>query len=282
MDTSGSGQAVFHVVAGGQCWLHGMDAPSPTPLFPGDLLILPRDTPHELSDSEIPAGQPPTDVRPLGDESAEGTDLLCGYFQFDDQVANPLLDALPDFLIIRQDAPGNEGMRRLIDLLVKEAADSEPGVEAVLERLSDALFIQAIRAYLRASESKGLAAALADSAVHRALQLMHGHPERGWKLASLARAAALSRSTLVQRFTGAMGEPPMVYLAKWRMKLAVRWLREGHTVAEVAERCGYGSEAGFAKAFKRHAGLGPGAARRPAGGTIEKSAGTRPVKKTRV
>jgi AraC-like DNA-binding protein len=33
------------------------------------------------------------------------------------------------------------------------------------------------------------------------------------------------------------------------------------TVAEVAERRGYDSEAGFAKAFKRVTGVGPGAAR---------------------
>jgi AraC-like DNA-binding protein len=47
------------------------------------------------------------------------------------------------------------------------------------------------------------------------------------------------------------------------MKVAVRALRdEGATVAELADRLGYGSEAAFSGAFKRVTGVAPGAMRR--------------------
>jgi AraC-like DNA-binding protein len=153
-------------------------------------------------------------------------------------------------------------MRRVIDLLITEATEAASGVDAVLDRLSDALFIQAIRAYLRSSSGSWLAAAPGDPVVHRALQLLHECPGRVWRLDLLAREVAVSRSSLAQRFSAALDEPPMAYLARWRMTLAKRWLRDGITMAEVAERCGYASEAGFAKAFKRLVGVGPGSVRR--------------------
>ncbi|MBI3994212.1 MAG: AraC family transcriptional regulator [Candidatus Lambdaproteobacteria bacterium] len=262
LDTTGSGQAAFHLVASGDCWLHRPDDMEPTALHAGDLLILPRDAPHLLSDSTAPPSGSHPDVRPFGDRAAEGTDIVCGYFGFDEGTANPLLDALPDYLIVPGSAPGNEAMRRVVALLVAEAADAAPGVDAVLDRLSDALFILAMRAFLRSETGTGLAAALADPAVHRTLQLMHEAPGRDWTLEELARQAAVSRSGLVQRFSATMGEPPMAYLGRWRMTLARRWLQAGLSVADVAERCGYASETGFAKAFKRVTGAGPGSIRR--------------------
>jgi AraC-like DNA-binding protein len=261
LDTTGSGYAGFHLVADGQCWLHRPDGTEPMLLRSGDLLILPRDAPHVLSDSPVAHPGAAADMRPLGDRSVAGTDIVCGFFQFDDDVANPLLDVLPDYLVIHSDAPGTGAMRRIVELLVSEAAEATPGVDAVLDRLSDALFIQAIRAYLRTATGTGLAAALADPAVHAALRLMHESPGRDWTMAALARDVAVSRSSFAQRFAAALGEPPMAYLARWRMTLARRLLREWMTVAEVAERCGYESEAGFAKAFKRVTGTGPGAVR---------------------
>lgn len=271
LDTTGSGHAAFHLIAAGEGWLHRPDGTAPTRLSAGDLLILPRDASHVLSDSPAPPRQGAPDVRPMGDRSAIGTDILCGYFQFDRGLPNPLLDALPEYLVIASGAPGHEAMRRIVELLVQEASEGRPGGGAVLDRLSDVLFIQAIRHHLLRPESdSGLARAIADPVVHRALQLMHEFPGRDWTLAMLARDVAASRAALAQHFSAVMAEPPMAYLLSWRMSLATQWLRQGQTVADVAERCGYRSEAGFAKAFKRHVGLGPGAMRRKAKGESRK------------
>jgi AraC-like DNA-binding protein len=55
----------------------------------------------------------------------------------------------------------------------------------------------------------------------------------------------------------------MQYLTRWRMTLANdRFLHTGESVAQVAVQSGYESEAAFSKAFKKHFGYGPGAARR--------------------
>jgi AraC-like DNA-binding protein len=75
----------------------------------------------------------------------------------------------------------------------------------------------------------------------------------------------VSRATLTRRFGATIGEPPLSYLARWRMLLAAQLLRDtADPLAGVARAVGYGSEFAFAKAFKRHHGVAPGAYRRQA------------------
>jgi AraC-like DNA-binding protein len=261
-----TGQASFHLVTTGQCWLHARDREDAICLRAGDLLILPRDAPHKLSDSACRSTAPRPEFLPLSDDRGDGTGVVCGHFLFDRGTPNPLLNALPDYLLIPTQSSGaGEALRQIIRLLVTESKSEAPGFEALVDRLSDALFIQALRWYLaNHREKRGLAAALADPSIHRALQLIHDRPHDAWSVSNLARAVAMSRSGFIGRFRTLMGEPPKSYLNRWRMQLAYRWLSEGGTVVEVSERCGYSTEAGFSKAFKRHYGLGPGAVRRTA------------------
>ncbi|WP_435101848.1 AraC family transcriptional regulator [Arhodomonas sp. AD133] len=264
LDHETTGQASFHLVASGQCWLHRYDGGEPMALGAGDLLILPRDAPHVLSDSAVRGDAPPPEFLPLDDEREDGAGVVCGHFRFEQGGSNPLLDALPDYLLIHTStAVGGSALRGIAELLVDEARSGAPGFEAVVDRLSDALFIKALRWYLDNNRDQpGLAAAVSDPAIHHALQLIHDSPQTAWTVALLARAVAMSRTAFVARFGALMGEPPMTYVNRWRMLLAYRWLREGETVAAVAEHCGYATEAGFSKAFTRHYGLGPGAVRR--------------------
>ncbi len=54
----------------------------------------------------------------------------------------------------------------------------------------------------------------------------------------------------------------MRYVARWRMHLALAWLNECRvTLAELAIRLDYQSEAAFSRAFKRFNGVSPGAVR---------------------
>lgn len=51
----------------------------------------------------------------------------------------------------------------------------------------------------------------------------------------------------------------MGYLLSWRMTLAMRWLGEpGISMADIAERLGYGSASAFSVAFTRYARTSPG------------------------
>jgi len=260
---TGGEQASFHLVTSGRCWLDRRDGTQPMALDPGDLLVLPRDAPHRLGPaSEIGADREPERM-PLAEPGA-GTGLICGYFAFDEGTRNPLLDALPDYLLLHDaDTRGNAAMRSLLALLVAEAGREEEGSVAMINRLSDALFIEVVRHHLRTADAPaGLLAGLADPVVGRALRAIHTRPDQQWTLPELARESAAARSTLAARFRDTMQVGPMTYLYRWRMQLARRWLRDGESVARVAERCGYATESGFAKAFTRYYREGPGAVRR--------------------
>jgi transcriptional regulator GlxA family with amidase domain len=135
----------------------------------------------------------------------------------------------------------------------------------VLAKLSELLFVEAVRDYLDAlpAERHGWLAGLCDPAIGRALALMHARVAHPWWSEELAAASLLSRSTFAERFTTLVGVPPMSYLTAWRMQVAAQALRESRrSTAQVAEAVGYESEAAFARAFKREMGVNPGEYRR--------------------
>jgi AraC-like DNA-binding protein len=191
---------------------------------------------------------------------------LCGGFQFGESSANPVLASLPPLIHVK----GENGrvlpwLEVQLQCIACEASSGRPGAQMVVARLSDVLFVQAVRAHLAAleDEAHGWLAAARDPQIGRALYLIHRSPERSWTVASLAAAVFLSRSAFAERFTRLVGQPPLAYLSAWRMHLAARMLRgESVRLAALADRLGYGSEASFSTAFRRHYGTSPGAYRR--------------------
>jgi AraC-like DNA-binding protein len=116
------------------------------------------------------------------------------------------------------------------------------------------------------ADGTGWLAGLRDAHVGRALAALHSAPEHKWTVDELARSAALSRSALAERFTRLVGSSPMQYLTHWRLAQAADHLRAGSdSVARIAERSGYETEAAFSRAFKREFGVPPAAWRRSAG-----------------
>nr|WP_281024510.1 AraC family transcriptional regulator [Rhizobium leguminosarum] len=87
---------------------------------------------------------------------------------------------------------------------------------------------------------------------------IHQNPARSWSVGDLAAKVAMSRSIFAERFTQVVGEAPLRYLTRWRMTLAADLLRSGSSVGEASRLCGYGSEAGFSRAFKIHYRQSPG------------------------
>ena len=156
-------------------------------------------------------------------------------------------------------------IKRCPYLLLQESRRGGVGHQAVLDKLSDALFVLALREYLRTTQDpRGLIAALTDPRLRRVLAALHREPERNWTLQALARLALMSRTAFAQRFVERVGQAPIQYLAHHRMMLAALWLRDGQsTVKEIAARLGYETEAAFRRAFKRIHGVGPGQVRRP-------------------
>lgn len=110
--------------------------------------------------------------------------------------------------------------------MAAEARSLKPGGEAVITRLADIIVVQAIRAWIEAdASSTGWLGALKDREIGRAITLIHRHPERDWSVETLAREVAMSRSAFARRFKELVGESPMTYVTRWRMQLAVSWLR---------------------------------------------------------
>jgi AraC-like DNA-binding protein len=141
-----------------------------------------------------------------------------------------------------------------------EAAELRAGSATVLGKLSELLFVEAVRRCIDAlpEDRKGWLAGTRDRFVGRALLLMHAQPAHAWTVDELARKVGLSRSALAQRFTDLLGQPPMQYLARWRLQVAAQELLNGNkSLTAVAEQVGYDSEAAFNRAFKREFGMPP-------------------------
>ena len=257
VDTSGNGRANFHVIARGQCWLRINDRLDPRPLQAGDLILLPYDAPHAL----LPSAQ-----GALPDDSSEGyVSLICGYFEFDSNRANPVLEALPEVVVLRAEEHPEDGWLDLLLQFMKHEAQREaPGMNMVIDRLSEVLFLFILRALMeRHDQSPEFLRAFADPAIARSLGAIHAQPGDPWSLEQLAEVAALSRTAFVNRFRKLVGITPATYLAQYRMDQASSWLRQGMmTMDEIAERCSYNSTAAFAKAYKKVTGVAPGSVRR--------------------
>jgi AraC-like DNA-binding protein len=269
--------AVFHAVVAGSCWLR-MPGRAPQHLMPGDVILLPTNTPHELVssvDARTELARFDSDARrtPDGDMVIEGdgagTRVLCAAYDYDHEVAHPLMSQLPPVLHIPAGMPGDdEALAATLRLLALELGGRPPGSRAAVGRLIDVMLIHAMRAWLRMQEddaTDGWLLALRDPVIARAMNAIHQRPREPWTIESLAREVSVSRATLTRRFTHLVGETPPEYLARWRMDLAAQRLRDtDDTVAAIAAAVGYRSEYSFSRAFTRHRGLAPGRYRRNA------------------
>jgi AraC-like DNA-binding protein len=276
--------AEFHVVVRGTCWLEVLGESGETKAFQlqaGDLIVFPHGQAHAMMDT------PGSPLLPAGDmfdkEKIEhygpltyGTGsahvcLLCGYFQFDQSMRHPLLEALPPFIHIHgTDELELSWLQTTINFIGFETKTMRPGTEAVIDRLVEVLFIQIMRAYLAQSASpQGILGAIADPRIGLALNAMHQQPGQDWSLDSLASTAGMSRSAFAQRFLALSGQTPMKYLTLWRMQQARRLLESSQlSMVVIAEKAGYQSEVSFSKAFKKCLGISPGACRRKAIRTV--------------
>ena len=266
--------AVFHFVAEGEAWLERQGG-DPVHLVAGDFVLVAPGVPHAIASAagaeclnvqELPHETVGTSAMLLrhGGDGARAV-LACGGVRFEDPAAHPLVRLMPDLLHIRASQGGEaRRLRQMLEALGSEALDPRPGGTTVMLRLADILVIHAVRSWLESgTDDRGWLGALRDPQIGRALAQIHRQPARDWTVAALAESANMSRSVFSDRFTGLVGAPPLLYLTRWRMHLAARWLREERaSLGEVAARLGYESEPSFSRAFKRHIGVPPGAVRR--------------------
>src|SRR5262245_34157325 len=268
----------FHFVTEGRCKVRLGDNAEALDVAAGDLVLFSKEEKH-LMGSDLHLA-PVEAATLISADAATNTDLIqmrhggggaatrfvCGYLGCSRSVCRPLLDTLPRMLRIPiGDGPGAGFLRELLRVGVRESSAARPGTQSMLAKLSELLFVEAMRRYAEnlPPEGKGWLAGVRDPQIGRALALLHTEPGRAWTLDELAREVALSRSALGERFVALVGEPPMQYLTRWRLALAAQALRSaGDAVSLVAARSGYESQAAFNRAFKREFGIPPAAWRR--------------------
>lgn len=285
----------YHVVSDGECWA-AVVGESPRKLKRGDIIRLPQGDPHVMSSAPGMRADPNVgsyyemqhlrrpfriyydggaepqvdldarDFAPSGDR-VSGTTLVCGFIGCDTRPFNPLLATLPRLLHLP--STGGSALSELfVHLAAAESTRKHPGSEALLERMSEMMFVDAVRRHADSmpEESTGWLAGLRDRFVGSALALLHEKPAASWSIDDLSKRVGLSRSALHERFVELIGQPPMQCLTNWRMQLAARTLRDTQSsVAAIALEVGYDSEAAFARAFKRLVGMPPAAWRRMQG-----------------
>lgn len=267
----------FHFVATGGMQLR-VEGRDPIEVLAGEIVMLPHNSVHlfgsELNSTPVLARdivQPPQNgrlARIVHGGGGEATQLLCGFLGCDTPFS-PLLMALPTVLKlnVRIRASG-AWIESSFRFAASEIAAGRLGSTTVLAKLSELLFVEAISQFVAdlPAERRGWLAGLRDPQVSRALALLHARPIEEWTAESLAHEVGMSRSAFAERFSSLVGQPPMQYLALWRMHLAAQQLREGRgSVAQIGFGIGYESEAAFSRAFKRQFGESPGTWRKHAG-----------------
>lgn len=266
----------YHLIVEGRCWIRVGDA-APVELAQGDLAMVPHGSSHVMSSDAVPSVVPYEAAgmqlpllggiaTPSHGGGGDVCRIVCGFLAIDRRLCGALLQALPP--VLRVGAAGNElgaWLQSYVRIQLIERAEEQPGGASVLAKLSELMFIEAIRRYVDSlpPDQSGWLAGLKDRYVGKALGLLHAQPARSWTVDTLAREIGISRSGLADRFTALIGKSPIQYLTHWRLTLAAHLLQSTtKSAAVVAYEVGYESEAAFSRAFRREFGAPPAAWRR--------------------
>jgi AraC-like DNA-binding protein len=261
---------IFHLLTAGRAYAR-LEGGERVTLHAGDIVTFPHGDPHYLGNGE--GGRTLDSATALPTLLARGLELvrtggggepsrfICGFLSCNPQLSQVCLGGLPKLVKvnIREDASG-QWLENSLRFSVTEAMAARAGSDAVLAKLSEVVFVEALRLYLRTlpAPEVGWLAGARDPIVGQALALLHGRPAEAWTIAALAQQIGASRSVLAERFRHFLGEPPMTYLTRWRLRLGAQALVSGRQgVAQIAGDVGYESEAAFNRAFKREFGLPP-------------------------
>jgi AraC-like DNA-binding protein len=260
----------LHYVISGEMYVE-VEGEEPLHVKSGELVLLPSNTSHVMSNRP---GQRPVWAKDLirpgtdnglnslvhGGGSGPVTNLICGYLA-NEEMRNPLMATLPKVLKVNiNEGASRDWIESSLRFGAHQLSEGHLASSSIMAKLSEMLFVEAVRAY---SESQNVHQqhwlhGLKDQYVGRALAALHDRLSHSWSVIELAAEAGLSRSAFVERFTAAIGTPPMQYLAKSRMLLAKELLVERQkSISQVANAVGYDAEAAFNRAFKREFGVPP-------------------------
>src|SRR5690606_35014 len=259
----------YHLVTAGQCMIL-LDDGTTAQLKYGDLVILPRNTPHTLASALSVAPVCADGLITLDAQNrmahiaygggGERTRILCGFLGSASQNTS-LTAMLPSLLKLDPNDWAAAGwIESTLRFAIQESNSRQADSPTALARLAELLFFEAVRRYfaLHPQSRSATLAGTHDVLVGRALALLNKRINERWTTALLAKEIGLSRSSFAERFTRALGEPPMRYLARQRLERAsMRLLEPSVAIARIACESGYESESAFNRAFRRMYGAPP-------------------------
>jgi AraC-like DNA-binding protein len=262
---------IFHLLCDGDAYVQ-LDEGARIALHAGDIVTFPQGDAHILGGGRLIKPMEARDALPTlmtqGLELARGggggphfSRFICGFLACEPRLSRSFLDGLPPVLVVnvRHDTAG-QWLENSLKFSVAEAVRKRPGAGGVLAKLSEVVFAETLRHYIRdlPEHVTGWLAGTRDPDVGRALTILHRRYAEPWTVAALAREVGLSRTVLADRFRHFLDVPPMAYLTRWRLRLGARALAtSSRGVAEIAFDVGYESVAAFNRAFKREYGLPP-------------------------
>jgi AraC-like DNA-binding protein len=266
---------IFHFLTEGRAFARLPDGRQEE-LTAGDIVVMPHGDPHFLGNGS--PEKPVDSVKTFAKHIAQGlkatrfggggeiTRFVCGFLACEPRLSEVFLAGLPPLLKVNVvNEPKGQWLANSLRFSVEEVSGSHAGSGVVLAKLSEVLFVETLRRYISAlpPDQTGWLAGARDPVIGQALVFLHKEPAHPWTISDLARRVGLSRTALAERFRHFLGEPPMAYLARWRLKLGAEILRSTEqSVAEIAAAVGYGSEASFNRAFKREFDCPPAQFRR--------------------
>lgn len=272
MSIDSSTKTSFHIIVKGAAWLKLDDKKTPIKLEVGDIVIFPQGAAHRILDSpnsKCLKGSDVVEAYQKGinvfDGELDSFNIICGYVEFERTLSHPFINSLPELIHV------NNAMRRqfhwldnVIEQIVYESKEKSPGSNVLIDKFTEVLFIQVIRAYAsQGNMNTSYLSALLDKQLSKALALMHTNPSQEWTVEQLASDVGMSRSSFYSRFNEYIGVPPSKYLYQWRMMQAKEKLEQTTKSVEViAEEVGYQSDSAFQKAFKRFFKLTPASLRK--------------------
>jgi AraC-like DNA-binding protein len=271
--------ALFHYLSRGSATL-ALEQGGEIRMTEGDFVVVTRGEPHLIYSDRRAKPLPILDLdRPLarlgvvrhGGNTPPLSTMICGNFTVSRPSRGSVLELLPRLLLLKP-AEDGEWLEAILQRMVSESALERPGQDVALSRLTEVLFVEVLRSWMKSLRpgEGGWLGAMADPHIGPALQLIHEQPDQPWSLRDLGHRVGLGRSAFSARFTKLVGQPMHRYLIARRMAEAAFLLETSDEgIGRIANRVGYETAAAFSKLFHQHHGLSPGryrAARRTDGG----------------
>jgi len=269
--------ANYHIVTEGKCWVETETRDEHILLQQGDIILFPGGAAHALADtprSEIisadkllsHARKSNENETVFGGDGDHSSSLICGHFEYDREFPHPLFETLPPLIHISAKTNQNtDWFSTASELAAQMSMSNSMGKDAIINRLAESLFIQTLVDYIQSIDNlSSFLAAMQDRHIGQALKSIHDEISHDWSIAELANIASMSKSVFSSKFHRMVGEPPILYLARWRMLKAREMLVETTmSISQISQKVGYQSEYSFSKAFRKMTGLTPASVRKP-------------------